>query len=351
MTLSDQVAGPVGGARACARAGLGRGGARRRRRSDRRARGASLLLLGLALLATATTAGSAAAAVAPPSVGTGPASAIGFASANLTGAVNPRASATSYYFQYGPTKAYGLQTGILDAGAGTKSVHVAIAVAGLAPLTQYHYRLVAVNGGGFGYGADHSFHTTKIPLSLAILASPDPVLYGGTVTIQGTLAGTGNAGRAVVLQGNPFPYTAGFANLGNPELTNAAGSFSFPVLGMVQGTEFRVVTTANPPVVSPDVFESVDLRVSASAGPVGRRGKALFHGVVSPAMDGAEIAVMHFTRGREVFVAGTRLHHRTTRSSHFSLLARVKRGNLYRILVHIPGGPLSSTYSSPILTR
>jgi hypothetical protein len=68
-------------------------------------------------------------------------------------------------------------------------------------------------------------------------------------------------------------------------------------------------------------------------------------------MDGAEIAVMHSTRGREIFVAGTVLHHRTTRSSRFSLLAKVRRGNIYRILVHLPGGPLSSTYSPPVLVR
>jgi hypothetical protein len=345
MTFSEQSAHLLGWARAFARAGLGRCGERRARWTAGHGGAAALpLLLCLPLLAAGTAAG----AVARPLVGTGSATAVGFASADLTGTVDPRGSVTSYYFQYGPTKAYGLQTGLLDAGSGTKGLRVAIAIGGLQPLTQYHYRLVGVNSGGFGYGSDRVLTTTRVPLSLAILASPDPVLYGGDVTIQGTLSGTGNAGREVVLQANSFPF-ASFVDLGNPELTNAAGGFSFPVLGLTLGTYFRVVTTTNPPVISPVAAESVDLRVSATAGPVGARGKALFHGLVSPAMDGAEIAVMHFTRGREVFVAGTRLHHRTTRSSHFSLLAKVRRGNLYRILVHIPGGPLSSTYSTPIL--
>jgi hypothetical protein len=292
-----------------------------------------------------------AAAARPPSAGTGGATAVGFGSATLNGAVNPRGSDTSYYFQYGPTKAYGLQTGILDAGGGSKGVRVAIAIGGLAPLTQYHYRLVAVNSGGFDFGGDKSFHTTRVPLSLAILVSPNPVLYGGAVTVQGTLAGTDNANRTVVLQANAFPYTAGFLDVGNPELTNAAGGFSFPVLGLVLGTQFRVVTTTKTPVISPVAFESVDLRVSATAGRVGPRGKALFHGIVSPAMEHAEIAVMRQVHGRQVFVAGTKLRHRTTSSSRFSLLAKAKRGNIYRILVHIPGGPLSSTYSPPILVR
>jgi hypothetical protein len=290
-------------------------------------------------------------AAAAPSVSTGGAGSVSFGSATLNGTVNPRGTDTSYYFQYGPTKTYGLQTTILDAGAGTKGVHVAIALTGLQPLTQYHYRLVAINAGGPGFGGDHIFTTKRVPLSLGIFASPNPVFYGGTVTIQGTLAGTGNANRAVVLQATPFPYTAAFANIGNPELTTATGSFSFPVLDLVQGTEFRVVTTTNPPVISPDVFESVDLRVKATAGRIGSRGKALFHGTVSPAMDGAEIAVMLSTHDHRVFVAGTRLHHASSNSSRFSLLAKAKRGSVYRILVHIPGGPLSSTYSAPIFPR
>jgi hypothetical protein len=304
----------------------------------------------LALACWSPLAATAAAASAP-AVSTGGASSVSFGSATLHGTVDPHGAETSYYFQYGPTTAYGMQTGLSNAGSGTSTVHVAIVVSGLAPLTRYHYRLVAVNSGGFAFGRDRAFDSTRVPLSLGILASPNPVLYGGTVVVQGTLSGTFNANRTVVLQAEPFPYTAGFANVGNPELTTAGGSFSFPVLDLTQGTAFRVVTTTNPPVVSPVAFESVDLRVSAKAGPVGPRGRALFHGLVSPAMDGAEIAVMRQVHGRQVFVAGTRLHHRTTKASHFSLLAKAKRGNIYRILVHVPGGPLSSTYSPPILAR
>lgn len=310
------------------------------------------IAIALALGAFILTGAVASAATLTPAVGTGGAGSVSFGSATLNGTVDPRGSDTSYYFQYGPTKAYGLQTGILDAGSGRRSVHVAIAIGGLQPLTLYHYRLVAVNSHGFGYGGDKAFHTTRVPLSLAILASPNPVLYGGTVTVQGTLSGTENGNREVVLQANPFPYTAGFANVGNPELTNAAGGFSFPVLGVVQGTQFRVVTATKAPVISPVAFEAVDLRVSAKAGRVGRHGKALFHGVVSPAMEHAEIAVMREVHGRQVFVAGTKLRHHTTSSSRFSLLAKAKRGNIYRILVHLPGGgPISSTYSPPILVR
>lgn len=309
-----------------------------------------VVVIALALACWSPLSATAAAATAP-SASTGGATGVSFGSATLHGSVNPHGAETSYYFQYGPTTAYGMQTGLSDAGSGTSAVQVAIVVSGLAPLTRYHYRLVAVNSGGFAYGHDRAFDSTRVPLSLAILASPNPVLYGGDVVVQGTLSGTYNANRTVVLQVEPFPYTTGFVSVGNPELTTAGGGFSFPYLDLIQAAAFRVVTTTNPPVVSPVAFESVDLRVSAKAGPIGPRGRALFHGLVSPAMDGAEIAVMRQVHGRQVFVAGTRLHHHTTSSSHFSLLAKAKRGNLYRVLVHIPGGPLSSTYSPPILAR
>jgi hypothetical protein len=302
---------------------------------------------GLALASPATVAATTRA----PAVYTGHASAVGFDKVTLNGSIDPHGSDTVYYFQYGPTKAYGLQTGVLDAGSGTKSVHLAIAIQGLQPITTYHYRLVAINADGSKAGGDRSFHTATVPLSLGIVASPNPVLYGGTATIQGTLSGTENGNREVVLQEIPFPYTATFVDVGNPELTTADGGFSFPVLGLVQGTYFRVVTTTSPAVISPTVLETVELRVSASAGPVGPRGKALFHGTVAPAMDGAEIAVMRQVHGRQVFVAGTRLRHHTTSSSRFSLLAKAVRGGIYRILVHVPGGPIRSTYSLPILVR
>jgi hypothetical protein len=168
-----------------------------------------------------------------------------YGSAILLGSVGPHGSNTSYYFQYGPTRAYGAQTGLADAPAGVVTVHAAIPVTGLQPLTRYHYRLIAVNAGGATTGVDRVFTTAKIPLSLQILAAPNPVLYGGLVTIQGTLSGTGNGGREVVLQANAFPYTAGFANLGNPELTTATGGF-LPGGRPPQATQFRVVTTTVP---------------------------------------------------------------------------------------------------------
>lgn len=313
-------------------------------RSGRRAAVAAFAAM-LALTLPAVAQGSA------PSVSTGKVSAVSFGSATLRGSVDPKGADTSYYFQYGLTKSYGLQTTILGAGAGTHTVSVAIGVTGLQPLTVYHFRLVAVNASGPTIGADKGFLTARVPLSLAIFASPNPVVWGGAITVQGSLSGTSNGNREVVLQANGFPFTAGFVDVGNPELTSATGGFSFPVLGLTQATQFRVVTTTNPPVLSPVTAEGVAVRIKARVGPVGPRGKALFYGTVSPALDGVGVAIMHETHGHEVFVKGSVLRHGSATSSRFSRVVAVKRGGVYHVLVHFTSGPLVSTYSAPLIVR
>jgi hypothetical protein len=288
-----------------------------------------------------------------PGVSTGAAATVSYGSATLTGSINPHASNTSYYFQYGPTRAYGAQTAIADAGAGAVTVVVRVPVSGLQPFTLYHFRLIAVNAAGAATGIDREFRTAKVPLSLAILASPNPTLYGGAVTIQGTLSGTGDGGIPVLLQANPFPYTQGFATVGNPELTAATGGFSFPFLGLTQATQFRVLTSTRVPVVSPVAIEGVAVRVDAHVGRARRhrRHHARIYGTVTPAVDGMEVAIMRITGGRNVLVAGTTLHHLNATSSRFSRVIRVKRGAVYRVLVRVTNGAQTSNYSEPLFIR
>jgi len=299
-------------------------------------------------VAAGALAGAAHAATAPPTASTGKALQVSFGSAVLRGSVNPRGVDTSYYFQYGPTRAYGGQSAIADAGAGTHTLAVSVAVAGLQPLTVYHFRLVAVSAGGVAFGADRTLLTTKVPLSLAILSSPNPVLFGGTAVVQGTLSGTGNANQAVVLQANLLPAAAGFASVGNPELTSAAGGFSFPLLGLSQSLQLRVATLTNPPVFSPVVVENVAVRVDSHVGRTRRAHFARIFGTVTPAEDGMQVGILRITHGRGVLVAGATLHHRTPSTSKFSRVVRVRRG-VYRVLVRVTNGAQVSNYGQPLL--
>ena len=301
-----------------------------------------------AVLAAVALAGAAHAAAVPPTASTGTARQVSYGSAVLTGSVNPRGADTSYYFQYGLTKAYGGQTAIADAGAGTHTLAVTIAVAGLQPLTVYHFRLVAVSAAGVAFGADRTLLTTKVPLSLAIFSSPNPVLFGGTAIVQGALSGTGNANQAVVLQANLLPAAAGFATVGNAELTTATGGFSFPLLGLSQSLQLRVATLTNPPVFSPVVVENVAVRVDSHVGRTRRAHFARIYGTVTPAEDGMQVGILRIIHGRGVLVAGATLHHRTPSTSKFSRVVRVSRG-VYRVLVRVTNGAQVSNYGQPLL--
>jgi hypothetical protein len=321
-------------------------------RGSLRSRAATAATL-LGALATLAFASSAQAATAPAAVTDG-ASGVSYSTATLTGTIDPKGSETLYYFQYGLTKAYTAQTGLLDAGAGTATVHVSVALSRLAPLTAYHYRLVAVNGVGRTLGADRAFSTTRVPLSLAILASPNPAPFGGAVVIQGTLSGTGNGNREVVLQADGFPYTGGWGNIENPELTNAAGGFVFHLLGVGGSAQYRVVSITKPVVISPAVSELVISAVSAHAHRVhliGRHRRLVrFFGTVTPAQEGLHVAIMRIVHGHSVFVAGCALRHLSATQSRFSRVLRVHPG-VFRILVKPTDGALEPTYSAPLLIR
>ena len=208
-------------------------------------------------------------------------------------------------------------------------------ITGLQPITVYHYRLVAVNGSGASIGDDEKLLTTKVPLSLAILASPNPVTFGGLVTVQGTLSGTDNAKRAVVLQANPFPFI-GFQSIGNPELTDNNGGFSFTLLNQEQSTQFRVFTTTNTPVISPVTTENVAVRVSSHVARTRRRGFARIYGTVTPAVIGAQVGMLRIAQGHGILAGGTVVKPRNSISGQFSRVVRVQKG-AYRVFDQGPG--------------
>src|SRR5512142_978327 len=120
------------------------------------------------LMAAAGAAGvwwmaAVAVAASSPAVTTGGHSGVADTRAALHGSVNPNGSATTYYFQWGLTNAYGLQSVARSAGHGTKAVAVSAIATGLIPGTTYHYRLVATNAAGTTAGADRTVTTAGNP--------------------------------------------------------------------------------------------------------------------------------------------------------------------------------------------
>src|SRR2546423_3694649 len=276
-----------------------------------------------------------AAPTSTPLADTGGASNVTPTSAELHGRVNPHGRATSFSFQYGTTRQYGGQTPLASAGAGTTSVPVAQAVVGLRPDTTYHYRLVAV-GAGTTTGSDHTFKTPKIPLSLTVRPTRNPVVYGNAFILAGTLSGSNNAGSRLLLKVNPFPYARGFATLGASAFTSATGAFSFFVPALAQNSELRVATAGKPSVSSPVLVERVAVRVSLHVRRAARRGYVRLYGTVAPAEVGAGVAFQRLGGNhRWVTESGTVVRPATSTSSRYSRTVRLRHPVLYRAFVRI----------------
>jgi hypothetical protein len=308
-----------------------------------------------AAAALALCGGTALAAATAPTATTGAASSVTYQSAIIASTVNPEGKATEVYFEYGTTTAYGTESPPDALPAGTKSVAVTATITGLAADTTYDYRVVAVSSGGTTEGAPRSFKTAKIPLSLAITADPNPATYGGLVTIEGTLAGTGNADQAVALEQNPFPYTAGFTQLGNAELTSSTGAYSFTIASLLLNTEYEVVTVAQPTVASAIVDEGDSVATTLHARGVGTRAHpaARFSGTVAPGIEtDAKIAIERLEGTRWVVVGGSatsnRAHGAVTR---FSVTVRFHRPGFFRVYVAPVEGSHVVGRSGPLFAR
>lgn len=273
-------------------------------------------------------------------------------SATLSGGVNPNGSETSYYFQYGPTTAYGAQTSAVSVGAGTTEVKVSQAIASLTPDSIYHYRLVASSAAGLSGGEDRTLTTKKVPLSFALLSQPGLLMSGSSLTISGTLSGSESAGRPVVLQSNPFPFLRGFKDVSAPELTDAAGGFSFFYPGLSENTQFRVATSTPPVVTSHTLIELVAVKVSLHSRRTRRHGLFKLYGEVSPAVPGALVMFQRMSHGRPHTVLSTSVKPgRGSAVSSFAHLLRVVRPGSFRAFVTVPSGKQISHYSRTLHLR
>jgi hypothetical protein len=96
--------------------------------------------------------------------------------ARLDARINPRNSATTYHFEWGPTAAYGNTVPVgpeSNLASGVRSVFVSEQIAGLSPNTTYHYRVIATNAAGTTVGVDRTVTTRSgEPLSHGPLPGP-----------------------------------------------------------------------------------------------------------------------------------------------------------------------------------
>jgi hypothetical protein len=181
------------------------------------------LILLLASLAAFAVAVGVAGAASSPTVTTGAASNIRNTSAALTGSVNPNGAATQYFFEYGPTTAYGAATTHHSAGSGTKLVAVRLSISSLLPGTTYHYRLIAQNVFGTTTGRDRSFKTTGHPLPGVFTGGVTNVsAFGATLTGAVLPNGATTSWFFQYSAGAPFVSTPGGSVSGSSGTTNVS---------------------------------------------------------------------------------------------------------------------------------
>ncbi len=121
------------------------------------------------------------------------ASFIGYEAADLSGSVNPEHSESSYYFEYGacttPTEC-ATTTYTSRTPAQTSAIYGVIPgaaeIEGLAPASEYHYRLAAENSAGTAYGQNVTFKTEPAP-ALAVTTGAASAVTQTAAVLSGML--------------------------------------------------------------------------------------------------------------------------------------------------------------------
>ncbi len=193
--------------------------------------------------------------------------------------------------------------------------------------------------GGGGGGAN----------AVTIAAKPNPLSFGGFVTISGRVTGSNAGGRTITLQADGYPFADdGFATKAT-KLTDKNGNYSI-AQAPGQNTRYRVVVSA-PTLTSTPVTVSVayrvGLRVSDSTP---RRGtRVRFSGSVGPRKDGS-IAFIQKRRSNGSFVTVARANVVAGTATHslYSKRLRISSNGVYRVRVsgdaaHVAGNSRTRT--------
>jgi hypothetical protein len=259
---------------------------------------------------------------ARPGASTGVVRDVGLNAATLTGSVDPNSASTSYKFEYGLTTAYGSSSATQSAGGGTRAVAVSARIGGLTAGKRYHYRIAATNSLGTTRGGDHSFVVASTATSASLSADRDVVTYGGAVRLSGKLGGSKISGVRVRLQTTAFPFTAPFADTGNPLVSNSKGEYAFSLPTVTTTTRALVVVDGIPSFFS----NAVTIRSAARTGitSVTRRadGRVTVRGRVIP-VTGKAVAALQRQSTKGTWLPLKRA--RVDSDGHYAITLRARK--------------------------
>lgn len=203
-----------------------------------------------------------------PIATTGAASGVGETAATLQGSVNPQGNATTYFFEYGTTTAYGTHTSEESAGAGSAAKAVSAPLGALTPGTTYHYRLVAKNSVERVAGEDHTFTTASPPAKPSATTNAASAVGETEATLQGSVNPNGKPTTYLFEWGATSAYGQatseapagedGAAHTVTAQLSGLAAGTTYHYrivaknsLGTTPGADLTFATGAIPPTPPP----------------------------------------------------------------------------------------------------
>ena len=224
-------------------------------------------------------------AASPPTVATTAATGVTSTTASLNGTVNANGASTAVTFQYGLTTAYGTTVpGVPSPVTGSSVTPVTAAIAGLAPCTLYHYRVVGVNSGGTSNGNDLTLTTTCAAPTVVTQAAS--AITGTTATLNGTVNANNSATTTSFDYGLTTLYGTNIAgnplSVGGSSATGVTGAitgllpntlYHFRInganaFGTSNGSDLTFTTAQIPPTVTTGVATGVNSTAATMTGTV-----------------------------------------------------------------------------------
>ena len=204
----------------------------------------------------------------------------------VSGSLSPRGVSTTYHWEYGPTAAYGSQTAPVALASPRNDQQVGTTLTGLAPDTEYHYRLVATNLFGTSAGADRTNRTAN-PLAPTATTSAVEAVGAGQARLAGRVTPNGTTSTGWFEWGTTTAY-------GNVTPAQSAGTLGESGLvaeltGLATNTEYHyrlVADNAYGQTVGADrTFTTTGIALpfatTGTPAPLGTTGVTL-NGVVTP---------------------------------------------------------------------
>jgi hypothetical protein len=169
---------------------------------------------------------------------------------------------------------------------------------------------------------------------VGIGAQPNPIVFGSTTTISGSLR-RNTANVRIILQSRAFFPRGRFANIAATR-TDRRGDYRFVAKPGIN-TVYRVLTDTRPVGGSVDLLVRVRTRVGmrTSRNVVSAGGLVRFTGLVFPRHNGRRAYVQRRSpSGRWVTLARPTLRAFDATSSRYSRRLRVRRTGVYRVKVN-----------------